>query len=96
MQLMTWSQALLYYDRKEDEDLPLEAIESAIANGEISISKIASNDMSRSSVITVTVYWLVHGRYIKVSFSRFTSFNYLCLIRPSRGLIKLGCFKNRA
>ena len=33
---------LLYYDRKEDEDLPLEAIESAIANGEISIDEIAA------------------------------------------------------
>jgi len=33
---------LLYYDRKEDEDLPLEAIESAIANGEISTDEIAA------------------------------------------------------
>ena len=33
---------LLYYDRKEDEYLPLEAIESAIANGEISTDEIAA------------------------------------------------------
>jgi hypothetical protein len=33
---------LLYYDRKEDEDLPLEAIESTIANGEISTDEISA------------------------------------------------------
>jgi hypothetical protein len=30
----------LYYDRKEDEDLPLEAIEEAIAQGEITVDEI--------------------------------------------------------
>ncbi len=32
----------LYYDRKEDEYLPMEAIEKAIANKEISIDEIAA------------------------------------------------------
>lgn len=33
---------LLFYDRKENKDLPLEAIESAIANGEISTDEISA------------------------------------------------------
>jgi len=32
----------LYYDRKEDEDLPRGAIENAIDNKEISINEIAA------------------------------------------------------
>ena len=32
----------LYYDRKEDEDLPRGAIEAAIANKEISVDEIAA------------------------------------------------------
>jgi hypothetical protein len=31
---------LLYYDRKECEDIPLDAIEQAIAAGEVSIDEI--------------------------------------------------------
>jgi len=31
---------LLFYDRKEDEELPIGAIEEAIENGVISINKI--------------------------------------------------------
>lgn len=31
---------LLYYDRKEDEDLPREAIEKAISNNEITVEEI--------------------------------------------------------
>lgn len=34
--------ALLYYDRKEDEDLPRGAIEEAIAAGETSVDEIAA------------------------------------------------------
>jgi len=30
----------IYYDRKEDEDLPLDSIEEAIANGEITLAEI--------------------------------------------------------
>lgn len=33
---------LLYYDRKEDNDLPLGAIEEAIKNGEINIEEMVS------------------------------------------------------
>ena len=33
---------LLYYDRKEDEDLPIGAIETAIDNGEITQEDIVS------------------------------------------------------
>ena len=33
--------SFLYYDRKEDEELPKGAIENAIANKEISIDEIA-------------------------------------------------------
>lgn len=33
---------LLYYDRKEDEDLPVGAIEAAIKAGEISSEQIAT------------------------------------------------------
>lgn len=33
---------LLYYDRKEDEDLPRGAIEEAVANSEISIAEICA------------------------------------------------------
>ena len=33
---------LLYYDRKEDEDLPIGAIETAIDNGEITQKDIVS------------------------------------------------------
>ena len=32
----------LYYDRKEDEDLPVGAIDDAIKNGEITIDEITS------------------------------------------------------
>lgn len=33
---------LLYYDRKEDEDLPVGAIEAAIAAGEITVEDMVS------------------------------------------------------
>lgn len=32
----------LYYDRKEDEDLPCEAIENAIKNGDITVEEIVA------------------------------------------------------
>jgi hypothetical protein len=32
----------LYYDREEDEDLPLDAIQLAISKGEISVDEIAT------------------------------------------------------
>ena len=32
----------LYYDRKEDDDLPMGAIEGAIGDGEITIREIAA------------------------------------------------------
>lgn len=31
---------LLHYDRREDEDLPVDAIEEAIANGEVMVDEI--------------------------------------------------------
>lgn len=31
---------LMYYDRKEDDELPVDAIEQAVANGEISVDEI--------------------------------------------------------
>jgi hypothetical protein len=31
----------MYYDRKEDEDLPVDAIEDAVAAGEITLDEIA-------------------------------------------------------
>ena len=34
--------SFLYYDRKEDEDLPRGAIEKAIANKDVSIDEIAA------------------------------------------------------
>jgi len=34
---------LLYYDRKEDEDLPVDAIEGALAAGEITITEMADH-----------------------------------------------------
>jgi hypothetical protein len=34
--------SFLYYDRKEDEDLPRGSIETAIANKEVSIDEIAA------------------------------------------------------
>lgn len=33
---------LMYYDRKEDEDLPLESIEEAIAAGEVTVEEITA------------------------------------------------------
>ena len=38
---------LLYYDRKEDEDLPLGAIESAVQNGEITVDEIVAKFKER-------------------------------------------------
>lgn len=34
--------AFLYYDRKEDEDLPIGAIEKAISDGDISVDEITA------------------------------------------------------
>ena len=34
--------SFLYYDRQDDEDLPLDAIKNAIANEEISIDEITA------------------------------------------------------
>ncbi len=34
--------AFLYYDRKEDEDLPRGAIEEAITNGEVTVDEIVN------------------------------------------------------
>ncbi len=37
----------LYYDRKEDEDLPRGAIEEAVKNGEISVDDIVGRFRAR-------------------------------------------------
>ena len=34
--------SFLYYDRQDDEDLPLDAIQNAIANKEISVDEITT------------------------------------------------------
>lgn len=38
----------MYYDRKEDEELPVDAIENAIRNGEITLDEIV--DKFRSEI----------------------------------------------
>jgi hypothetical protein len=39
----------LYYDRKEDEDLPLHEIEDAVKNGEITIEEMTNRFSERLS-----------------------------------------------